>query len=1035
MAIKLITGNLINDVKDAVIAQIKPFVQDFSCENIIVVPDRFSLIVEKSVFDVLNISSTFNISVMGINALARKLIEKANLNCVFVDQTESDFVLYHAIQNVKDKFVCFSKTLNNGLFEKIKNALALMRSSKIDFEVLQDVTVDDEELNQKLCDLKIVLGEYEKLLGFRLDATNLIKTFSSLIDNTSQYQNTNFYFCGFDSFTAQGYEIVKKICTVVKNVCIGVIRASKFKNKALYDTEMMDTILDFLKEKKLEYEVIDIECKFDDDREYIFENVFGYDIKSKGISTPLIALPTMYDEVDNVAKQIAYLIKHGEKYSNILVASKESYFPLIENVFTKFDISFYIDNSIAIDQTPIYDFLQSVFELKNSGFEKDNILSLISNYFFGLEKSKKYEVIKYIKENNIEYKKIKNIYNYDEKIKYIFEFLNNLENNATFGHFIEIIKNIFQYFDVQNKLDIVSQQFKEMADLGYEKTYIQIFEKIQKLNDKVCAILGEQSITFADFSDFYLNAIGSLKINKIPLSLDCVFVGDIQKSFFEQKKYMFIVGATMDVMKRVSDESLILDNDIKSLENCIKISPTAKMINRRNKFKIFDDFFCAKYLTITYPLQSEDGKKVVAANFITDFEKLGAKKLSKEDFALSTNVESLKFYAPNNKVARESVTANSSGAKIKSALLTLGEDVEYTVLDKNNISSNFIDKDKRIKITQIENYFSCPFKHFASYGLKLVENRDGDIKANDFGNFLHDFCNLIVRMGSKKLGTYDDKTLGLEIEKCFSKLVNSEKYSILKDDENAFVCKLLKNEVKRFGTFLNYEQKCSDFKIFKTEYKFDNSLCVNLNNENYSIVGIVDRVDKYDKYLRVIDYKTGSLAGSNAKIDNLYYGTKIQVYVYLKALTEIFDAKPFGAFYLPILSAFSLEGTDDYKLSGYFIDDAALCQHADKNLLEENKSRLFDVAFSTSKKNIENNIKSIVSRKKVTTDQLKGMLDYSVEIIKQALDEIIKGNIEPSPINDSCKFCPYKDVCGHDENISRKKMGSVEAKTFEVKYE
>ena len=159
MAINLILGHTLKDVKNAVIGEIKPYVQDFLCKNIIVVPDRYSLVVEKSVFDVLKISSTFNIQVMGINSLARKLIEDAHLGCVFVDAEQSDFVLYRAIQNTKDNFICLSKTMTTGLVEKIKNSLALLRSSDITSQNLDIAQVDDERLKDKLHDIKLVMEE------------------------------------------------------------------------------------------------------------------------------------------------------------------------------------------------------------------------------------------------------------------------------------------------------------------------------------------------------------------------------------------------------------------------------------------------------------------------------------------------------------------------------------------------------------------------------------------------------------------------------------------------------------------------------------------------------------------------------------------------------------------------------------------------------------------------------------------------------------------------------------------------------------
>ncbi len=1036
MAINIISGHTLEDIKNAVIGEIKPYAQDFLHKNIIVVPDRYSLIVEKSVFKVLNISATFNISVMGINALAKKLIQDAKLDCVFVDQTESDFVIFHAIQNTKDNFICFSKIITPGLVDKIKNAMALLRSSDITSENIDIDAISDNRLKDKLHDLKLVMAEYERLLDFRLDATKVIRTFSTLIESTSNFSNVNFYFCGFDSFTVQGYDIVKKICKTAKNVTIGVISPSKYSNKIIYDDEMEKNFISYFTQNNMDYNIKRIEPKFDGDQKSIYENVFGYNIKNQDIQSIVISLPQKKDELENVAMQIAYMTKNNFRYSDIAVATKEYYFPLIENVFSKYDISFYVDDKVSVSNTPLYQFLSSIFTLLTFGFEKENIINLIENYFFDIEKQNKYKIINFVRENNIQFKKIEKIYNFDEKIKFIFEKLNKINVFDTFNYYIDFIYDIFEYFNIKLNIENLSQKFKQNGDLSLEKVYVQMYEKVDNLNKKIVDILGEQKISVKDFQDFYLNALKNLNINKIPLGVDCVFVGDICKSFFEPKKYLFVMGAESSMPNRVKDESLILDQDIENLSHIVKISPTVKVINRRNKFRLFDALTTAQNVVITHPLFDDEGKKIVRATFVDDICSLGAKKFYQEDFAVKDDLSSLELHAPNKVVARQYVNSSKSGARIKQALLCLGEDVEYTQSVPEIFDAGLLLKGDKIRITQLENYFTCPFKHFVQYGLKLVENKDGKMKQNDFGNFLHDFCNNLAKSSKGNLGKLEEQQLNTLIDDTYENLLKNPKYFLLSDDENDMVKKILKSEVHRFGQFLNYEQKVSDFKIYKTEYKFDGDITLTVDEKDYSIVGIVDRVDKFDQYFRVIDYKTGSLASNNAQISNLYYGTKIQVYVYLKALTEKFKGKAFGAFYLPISNAFSGDDNEPYKLNGYFLDDVSLCEHADNELKSTYKSRLFEASFSTSKKNLESGVKSLLSRKKVGEKDFEAMLKYSVEIVRQGLKEILAGNIEPAPTLDACKFCGYKDICGHDANLYRKQLLKVSPTSFsEVKYE
>ena len=204
-----------------------------------------------------------------------------------------------------------------------------------------------------------------------------------------------------------------------------------------------------------------------------------------------------------------------------------------------------------------------------------------------------------------------------------------------------------------------------------------------------------------------------------------------------------------------------------------------------------------------------------------------------------------------------------------------------------------------------------------------------------------------------------------------------------------------------------------------------------VDNKQYSIVGIVDRVDKFKDYFRIIDYKTGSLASSNSSLANLYNGTKIQVFVYLKARENVFKSKAFGAFYLPISNAYSEEEVDDYKMHGYFIDNIDLVKSADKNLCEDNlKSKLFEVTLSKD-------MSSFSRSKNVTQEELLSMTEYAVRAVEVAIKEIIEGNTKVSPTFGACKFCEYKYICGKTDDLSfRSKKSRIAPSDFlEVNHE
>ena len=653
MAVNIIVGHKLNCVSKEVIRSIDKNRQDFLCDNIVVVPDRFSMVAEKLIFEVLNIKATFNIHVMGINKLAKKIINE-----------------YRAVQKVKNKFVCFSKNISQGLLEKIKNALSLIRSSDVSSnELRQSLALVDENQRAKMQDLLSVYEEYEKLLDGRLDATNVLKTFSSLIDNSLQLQNTNIYFCGFDSFTKQGYEIIKKIAKNCKNLVVGVLHKTNNSNSHIFDNEMYDELTSFFKENNIGFEILKATQNLTSQQEMVFKNVFGYNIKNQQNFNyaKVIEMPSKQNEIENVAKHICYFIKNKKcKYSDINIVTNSSYFEDIENIFDEYNISYFVDKNTNFAQITLFNFIKYAFDVYIENYSQESIINFINNNFCDIDKLEKNNIENYILENNIEYTKYnKFLENYSFlQLNQLKNFVDELKNTGTVSYYIKQVKTLLEYFNIENQLQDLCSQFNQNNDLKNEKIYVQVLDKITVLNEKFVNILNDEPISINDFYDLYLNALSSLNISQIPLNLDCVYVGDSASSFFEIKKYVFVLGANQDVLPTtIKDLGLISDKEIEFLSKKIKMSPTVKMINRRNRFKLFDLLSDAtQNLFVYYKITDADNQKMLPAKFVGDILSLGANKFDisyfEENFADDNYLEKIKFNNPYPHMALKNISKN-----------------------------------------------------------------------------------------------------------------------------------------------------------------------------------------------------------------------------------------------------------------------------------------------------------------------------------------------------------------------------------------
>ena len=106
-----------------------------------------------------------------------------------------------------------------------------------------------------------------------------------------------------------------------------------------------------------------------------------------------------------------------------------------------------------------------------------------------------------------------------------------------------------------------------------------------------------------------------------------------------------------------------------------------------------------------------------------------------------------------------------------------------------------------------------------------------------------------------------------------------------------------------------------------------------LNNIN--VVGKIDRVDQCGDMLRIVDYKSGRI---DTSLKQLYYGNKLQLFLYACAIEERLNKKVIGSFYLPLHNIYSDEIGNNYKLKGYFINEDFIIRDLDKNTILERRN-------------------------------------------------------------------------------------------------
>lgn len=1018
----LTKGIDITSASEQVVADIAPFVSCFEEDQIIIVPDRYSLITEKLVFEKLGISSTLNIKVMGINRFASLILPKQNAMPKSMSNNGALIALGKAVYEEKDNFKFFPKSnIDVSFLQQIKNTISQLKTSEVTPEQLEKLADD------KIHDIYLIYKNYEEKQKTGVDLADFLDVFIQNIEK-ADFENTRIYFAFFDSMTSQGLSIVNLLLKKAKSVEFALACPQpQQKNKFIYDTALENNLKTLAREAGVEIEE-KIVTSSNFVSNFISNNIYlsnPQNINIKNFAN-FWECSTADAQFEAVAREIKSHVVLGGRYSDCVVgvSALDENYCVMKRIFEDYEIPCFFDVDLTLAQTKPIEFLNLVFEFVE---EKDMsiLYDIISNIYSNLDGCERSEICEFLdkyklvdqdldlhklenEDDEKTYEKIKNILNVITP-----HFIE--KNGCVLGcDFVEFLRNIFDAFDMQKTTQKMHDYHLENGDLENQKIYEKINEKIEDIFNVFEEETKDERLAFSEFVVLLNNVFDSTKLSVVPLGVDQVFVGDVSKSFFENGKLFFLCGANQDRMPDFQkDVGLISDKDIARFSGKVKIDPTIRTINMRKRLKLCSVLSIPKQkLFVSWVALGDDGKKLTESTFVLGLVKMFAENVQKIGFAGDIQSEDFAKQISNSKRAKRQLINYLLSPNIQSAenynslfyLLSKNdskiEQIVSQINRKNTIknlsNSDVLLKKKRFSVSGLETYAKCPFKYYVEKGLGITEKRPIDLDPILTGNIVH----FVLEKYFSAKQTKDPERF---VEFAFGELSKKTEYAVLFGHKKfKYGLDRLKKECVKTIKDIVDNQSVSKFKISNLEFVvrgdgFDEELT------DLAFFGVVDRIDRLDDKAIVIDYKTGKVDRSSK---NFYYGNKIQIFVYCRALEKFCGLKTVGAFYAPISNKKLKKKYEGYLLEGEL----------------EN----FDPDYSVDGGVLGLNLTSKKQPKKtknfvlVNENNFENRKNYAVEIMKTNLRNIKAGFINCSPqrdgINQTCDNCKFLGVCQFDMN-------------------
>lgn len=818
--------------------------------------------------------------------------------------------------------------------------------------------------NDKVYDLKLIYNRYEALLK-KEGLINRKLLFDEVL-KTSKIDK-NYAFLNVQRLSEEEYHLISKI-KENKDVLLSIDG---------FDNELISKIKSIFKEA-----------------------FYPYQLKLSDKKVDYYALNDIEEELLYVLNDISKKILNGSKYKDFIIICKdttiyEPYFSLV------FDFPYSKNTYLGILTSR---FIKAFSNILKGDFSCENFINLLKLDVFDINTKDVDKLDNYIYEWNLE-KESFYVPFISGKNTELLEELNTLRENI-----MNPLKCLLENIVGQTDVKVILKEFW---------TYLSEIKIDEKLFEKDPDGYNGFMLLSEDINDYFkmpitteefFNLISNLskKTNVKNTFIDEVTISNIKDASYENKKYVYLIGADLDSLTGDFKPNGLLENN----DLCMDM-----LINKINEFSSYEKAMFKRitknnnvmvsYHKLSSDLSLKTPSLYLNGNLCEKDELLYDKKLIIDNYAKKLSLQSINVI--KNK---EGLIASINKAFLHNLDLKISLESAEKLYSKHLICSP----------SSIETYSKCGFYHFCQYGLRLKIKEKRLFDNREVGSLIHfvleniirnDFNDIDINNLEKKISDYAFKYL-----KDNNKLIDNVTKYVVKD-LSLSTCMVIKNIIS--------EKEVSSFKPRYVEFSINDlsvikPITVSFNEGKMTVNGIADRIDVYETedkyYYSIVDYKTG---GKKLRLDDCLDGLNLQMLLYILAFKESHinitkkQVVPSAVLYYPAL-------IKEEKISREQGNDEILKNISKKLLADGIINRDKEVLSALGEDNIGDYI-NVVSRGRINDEKTFGLDDLNLLFlgIKKKLKEIgsniLSGNVEVNPVKgrvNACDFCKYSSICGFD---------------------
>lgn len=1056
---------------------------------ILVVPEQSSMQAQKDIVRMHPNGGVFNIDVLTFGRMSYRIFEELGIELAEnIDDTGKNLIIRRIIDTVSDKLRIIKAGRRQGFVSEIKSIISELKQYGIKPDGLRDIIEglkSGDRLKQKLNDILVIYEAFEEYINGRYTTVeDRPEAMLSVMGRSEFFSGTVVAFDGFTGFTPVQYRIIEKIMLKAERVIITATIPNDEAYNVFHGEEdlfamsktmiakagkIADRIGAAVSYKRLEADYEKYRFAKSEALDFLEKNIFRYNGRQYNRSTGAIHFARPDNPADELICTASDILKNVRENNlrfrdiAVVVGDMKMYADEAVRIFTESGIPFFVDAKRTIIGNPLVEYIRAAIEIVGENYSYESVfrfmknglcdidndaVDIIENYViaYGLRGRKAWNenfVRRYPgKEKNMTtVNKVRKTFT--GKISALDSIIN--DTNSTVGDYVRAVYDFMEQENLYERMEKLADDMESKAagDLcirakadGFRQAYARVVELLEQID----ALLGDEKINRREFAEIMDAGFEEIKVGIIPPSVDCVTMGDIERTRLEHVKILYILGVNEGVIPKTSDSSgVISENERMELsENNVELAPTPRE-------KVFIQNFYL-YLNMTEPEKElylmshkfdNEGKESKASRVFSMVRNMYPK-------VSLTDVSHPMLHITNAKASRHILADNGDNDSAAGALLMYYMSHEPYAEDLKKLLSAFTYSDtedtlsakaakelysemKNSSITRIETFANCAFSHFARYGLELEKRQVYELNAADMGTVFHHALELISTRLSDKHKSFadikEDELHQLVEDAVMDASVDFSESFFADNSTNGYMKKRIIDITERTVWALGKQLQGGTFRPAEFEQVFYKKY------GETAITGKIDRIDTAENddglHIKVVDYKSGQ---NKLSLDEIYAGLKLQLMVYLKStLDKAAKDNPgkkiiaAGAFYNhidnPIVADFKEDNPEGYERAlleklrptgVVSIDSIGLMDE-----WEDGKS----LCTPASKRSGKISMGSTV----FTEEQLRCLADFATAKMSEFEHDIHSGAVSAEPYEGACDYCPYGAVCGIESTSFKKR--------------